>query len=99
MKLLKSLVIVSAILTTGLSQANPNHRHYHHGHNHGHVRNVDWIVPLVIGGAVVHVLSQPKTVVVQQPPVSYPPAPIGFRYEQILDANCNCYRIVLVQNQ
>jgi hypothetical protein len=34
--------------------------------------------------------------VVYQPPV-LPPAPYGYHYEQILDANCNCYRWVLVQ--
>lgn len=41
-----------------------------------------------------------------QPPVIYDTpqpmvysAPIGYHYENILDANCNCYRTVLVANQ
>jgi hypothetical protein len=36
-------------------------------------------------------------VVIYNPPVGYPPAPVGYHYEQILDANCNCYRWVLIQ--
>ena len=30
-------------------------------------------------------------------PPGYPPAPYGYHYEQLLDANCNCYRWVLIQ--
>lgn len=98
-QLLKSILIASLILVSGLSQANPNHWR-HHGHR-GHAPNVEWIVPLVIGGVVVHALTQPRIqqpIIVQQLP-SVPPAPIGFHYENILDANCNCYRLVLVSNQ
>ena len=101
MKRLTILMIASLMLVAGTSQANPRH-HFHHGH-HGHVRSVDWITPLVIGGAVTYVLTRPQPpVVVQQPPVqvtpNIPPAPIGYHYENILDANCNCYRLVLVSN-
>jgi hypothetical protein len=41
---------------------------------------------------------------VQAPPVYYPPvqapsaAPAGYRQEQMLDVNCNCYVTVLVPN-
>lgn len=99
-QLLKSIVIASLILVSGLSLANPNHWR-HHGHR-GHAPNVEWIVPLVIGGVVVHAITQSRTqpIIVQQPPNIYQqPAPYGYHYENILDANCNCYRLVLVQNQ
>lgn len=96
MKLFKLIMIASMIMVSGVSQANP--RGHGHHHAHGHARGADWIVPLVIGGAVVHVLTQPRPVIVQQPQVQYPVAPFGYHYEQILDANCNCYRLVLVQN-
>ncbi len=100
MKRLVTLAIASLMLVAGPSQANPRH---HHGH-YGHVRSADWIAPLVIGGVVTYVLTRPQPVVVQQPVQVYPnmqpqPAPYGYHYENILDANCNCYRLVLVQNQ
>jgi hypothetical protein len=95
MKLLKPILIASLIFASGISQANPNHG-YHHYRGH---RHVDWVAPLVIGGVVGYVLTKPQTVIVQQPQPSIPPAPYGYHYENILDANCNCYRLVLVQNQ
>ena len=94
MKLLKTLVIASLIFAAGTSQANL--RFHHHGHHHG-ARHAEWIAPLVIGSVATYVLTRPQQVVVQQP--SVPPAPYGYHYENILDANCNCYRLVLVQNQ
>lgn len=101
MKRLITLTIASLMLVTGTSQANPMH-HRHHGH-YGHVRSADWIAPLVIGSVVTYALTRPQPpVVVQQPPVqvypNIPPAPFGYHYENILDANCNCYRLVLVSN-
>lgn len=99
MKRLITLMIASLMLVSGTSQANPRH-HHHHGH-HGHVRSADWIAPLVIGSVVTYALTRPQQVVVQQPVQVYPnipPAPIGYHYENILDANCNCYRLVLVLN-
>jgi hypothetical protein len=85
-------------------------RYYHHPY-HGHYRpGWGWIAPAVIGGAVVYAATRPP-VIVQQPPVviqqpvppvyvqqGLPPAPLGFHYENILDASCNCYKTVLVNN-
>ena len=101
MKRLATTLIVSLMLVTGTSQANPRHHHGHHGH-YGHVRNADWIAPLVIGSVVTYALTRPvpQPVVVQPQQVypNIPPAPYGFHYENVLDANCNCYRLVLVSN-
>lgn len=97
MKRLAVTAIASLMLVTGTSQANP--RHYH-GHHHG-AHRVEWIAPLVIGSVVTYALTRPQPVVVQQPQQVYPnipPAPYGFHYENVLDANCNCYRLVLVSN-
>jgi len=73
------------------------HRHYgnHHGHHRGN--SWGWVAPALIGGALVYgaTRSAPPPVVYQTQPL--PPAPYGYHYEQILDANCNCYRWVLVQ--
>ncbi len=67
-----------------------------------------WLVPAIIGGALVYsaVNSQPRqTVIVQQPQQFYPIEPgqpqlppRGYHWEQIVDANCNCNRVVLVRN-
>ena len=99
MKLLQTIALASLILVSGTSQANPNH-----GHHHGYHNRYGWVAPLVIGGAVTYAITRPtQPTVVQQPPIVYPnyqqPAPLGYHYENILDANCNCYRLVLVQNQ
>lgn len=71
------------------------HRHYPHHHS-GH--GWGWVAPALIGGAIVYGATRPSA----PPPIVYqqqtlPPAPYGYHYEQILDANCNCYRWVLVQ--
>jgi hypothetical protein len=97
MKLLQTLALVSLILVSGTSQANPNH-----GRHHGYHSQSGWVAPLVIGGVLGYVITRPpQTVVIQQPSTSVyqPTVPYGYHYESILDANCNCYRLVLVQNQ
>jgi hypothetical protein len=70
-----------------------------------------WLVPAIIGGALIYgvINSQSSTPApVQQQPQTqqyYPiepgqtqQAPMGYHWEQILDASCNCYRVVLVKN-
>ena len=97
MKLLHATVLVSLVLTSGISQANPNHWNHHGYHNRS-----NWVAPFVIGGVVGYAITRPQTVVIQNPPNVYyqpQPVPYGYHYENILDANCNCYRLVLVQNQ
>jgi hypothetical protein len=102
MKLLQTITLASLIMVSGASQANP----YYHHHNYGYYNPYGWVAPLVIGGAVGYAITRPpQTVVIQQPPPNVyqgpvpAPAPYGYHYENILDANCNCYRLVLVQNQ
>lgn len=99
---MKRLLIVGLIgLTAFVAQAQGHHgyRGGHHHHGHGGWK---WVVPAVIGGAVVYAATRPP-VVVQQPPVVVQPvpnyqAPFGYHWETVLDANCNCYRNVLVPN-
>lgn len=98
MKRILALIFVGLMTLTGTSQANPHHGHPNYGHHNG------WIAPLVIGSALGYVVSQrQQPVIVQQPVVVYPNTypsvpPYGYHYEQMLDANCNCYRVVLVPN-
>jgi hypothetical protein len=64
-----------------------------------------WVVPAIIGGALVYsaINSAPAPapaqstyypVQVNQPQLPPP----GYHWAQIFDANCNCNRVVLVQN-
>ena len=91
--------LIATILSVLALTANAQHRHHGHGgYGHGYGNSWGWVAPAVIGGAIVYGMTRPAP----QPQVIYvpqtlPPAPYGYRYEQILDANCNCYRWVLVQ--
>lgn len=89
--------IIALVLLTLSMSVMAQHRPYpHHGHGGGY--GWGWVAPALIGGAIVYGATRPAN----PPPVVYqtqqlPPAPYGYHYEQILDANCNCYRWVLVQ--
>lgn len=86
------LILLTALALPALAQ------HRHHGHG-GY--GWGWVAPAVITGAIVYGATRPvQPSVVYVPnsnPQVLPPAPLGYHYEQILDANCNCYRWVLVQ--
>lgn len=89
--------LIATILSVLALTANAQHRHHGHHHHHGQ-GTWNWVAPAVISGAIVYGMTRPAP----QPQVIYapqplPPAPLGYHYEQILDANCNCYRWVLVQ--
>jgi hypothetical protein len=90
--------LIAIILSVLALTANAQHRHGHHHNGHYRSGGWGWVAPAIIGGAIVYGATRPAP----QPQVIYapqalPPAPYGYRYEQILDANCNCYRWVLVQ--
>jgi hypothetical protein len=100
------------VLIAVLSMSGQAFAHGGRGYGGGHV---GWVGPAIIGGIIGYELHRPQPyyyppVVVQQPPVvvqqmppqviyQQPAMPYGYHYENILDANCNCYRQVLVPNQ
>ena len=91
---MKKLITIALLVCAIPAMA--QHRHYPQHHHGGH--GWGWVAPALIGGAIVYGATRPST----PPPIVYqqqtlPPAPYGYHYEQILDANCNCYRWVLVQ--
>ena len=112
---MKKLLCVVLLALSGLAQADGpgGFRHYERGYYEPHYRTGgDWVAPALIGGIIGYELNRPRyepapvivqrPVIVQQPPVVYsagPVPPLGYHYENLLDANCNCYRTVLVQNQ
>lgn len=96
---MKKLLFILALCVTTLAQA--QHRPYPHHRHHPGGLGWGWVVPAIVGGAVVYGVTRPaapppQPTVIYLPP-GYPPPPAGFHYEQILDANCSCYRWVLIQ--
>jgi hypothetical protein len=66
------LVVLMTITTAAFAQ----HGHFRHGHHHGgywqrgHGGAWTWMVPAIIGGAIVYEVSRqtpPQTVIIQQP--------------------------------
>jgi hypothetical protein len=102
MKKILAILALAGFAVT--AQADP----WHHGGGHYYWRpGYGWAVPAVVGGVIGYELAQPRqpnVVVVQPTPVMPPPAapayqaPAGYHWEALLDANCNCYRTVLVNN-
>ena len=71
---MKKLLLTLSLVVCSSAFANP----YHHGHHgHGYWRHHpgsgwNWVVPAIIGGAIVYEVTRPP-VVVQQPPVIQQP--------------------------
>lgn len=71
---MKKLLAFLALTASSLALASP----HHHGHRHHHRHWVappahHWVVPALIGGAVVYAATRPDPVVVQQPTVVLQP--------------------------
>jgi len=110
--IITSVFAVILAMSTLSAEAEVFRGGYRGGYHYGGGGWGGWIAPLAIGGVIGYELSQPRTVVVAPPPVVYqqqpiviqsapsilPPAPTGYHYENILDATCNCYKTVLIQN-
>jgi hypothetical protein len=97
---MKKLIALTLLALSIPAMAQHNH-YYGHGHGRGGY-GWGWVAPAVITGAIVYGATRPapppSVVYVPNPnPQVLPPAPVGYHYEQLLDANCNCYRWVLVQ--
>ena len=72
---MKKLLFVIALMLTSTAQAQ-----WHHGHGHrGYGGGWNWMVPAIIGGAVVYGATRPDTVVVQQPPVYVQNPPVVYQ--------------------
>ena len=116
-KLTLTLLIVSlnAIADEHYSHHNHynNHRGYGNGYQEDHRRDGDdWILPAILGGAIlgsaVYGYSRPPTPppayyyppapVYQQVPPVYPAIPYGYHQQSVFDPNCNCYKYALVPN-
>jgi len=103
---MKKLIAILVLATASTAAIAHDRGGFRGGYYHGGYRGgIGWVAPALIGGVVGYELAQPRyiqpapTVIYQQQPVVVSPiAPAGYHYESILDARCNCYRTVLVQN-
>lgn len=87
--------LIFALIFFSSSIVNAGHPHQHRPHHHYH-NNSQWIAPFVLGGVLGAVIVNQW----QQPPVvsTLPPPPYGYRYIQIFDQYCNCYRWAITPN-
>lgn len=101
---MKYIFAVLALLIAASASAH-DHRHRGHGRGHGYygAPNYNWVAPAIVSGIIGYGIArnvaptivQPYAVV---PQVEVPVPPYGFHWVTVLDAGCNCYRTVLVQN-
>ncbi len=85
MKKLVAILLLALTATTAMAQ------HHYHGSRHGHWHHRghnswSWVVPAVIGGAVVYGVTRPAPVVIEQPPIVYTPPPVP-----VVQAVCTRY--------
>ena len=100
---MKKILFVLVLLLTTTAHAE---RWRHGGGAYYWHPGYGWVAPAVVGGVIVYEATRPP-VYIQQPvyvqqqiPLATPvyPAPAGYHWEAILDANCSCYKTVLVPN-
>jgi hypothetical protein len=82
-------ILAVLLLTLAAVPAMAQHHHgYGHGHGHwnrGYSGGWNWVVPAIIGGAVVYGATRPDPVIVQQPPIIVQQPPV-YQYPQ---QNCS----------
>ena len=67
---MKKLLAVALLTLVTIPAMAQHHHHGHHGYwQRGYSGGWNWVVPAVIGGAIVYGATRPETVVVQQPPI------------------------------
>jgi len=74
---MKTLIAALALTLSSTAFAQHGGHRWHHGHHHRHWHpHLGWVVPAVVGGAVVYAITRPETTVVQNPPVIVQNPPI-----------------------
>lgn len=104
---MKRLAVILTLCSTSAFAHYPSPTGLHPSAYHG---GGGWIVPALIGGAVVGAIlstSRPAQPPIVVQPLPYPapgmpplpsPYPMGYRYELLYDPACTCYRTVLIPN-
>ncbi len=113
---MKKLALILLMLSISSTAIADEHHHGHHGHHGGYDGghrggNNDWILPAIIGTAIVGgamyeygrptpppTYYYPPAPVYQQAPPIYPAVPYEYHQQSVFDPSCNCYKYALVPN-
>ena len=104
---MKKIIAIVLMTLSASAFAWNNGNGYRGGYNGGYYGG--WVAPAIVGVAVGAAIARPyyappvyvqQPVYIQQSPTYIQqPYPAGYVQQTILDANCNCYRTVLVLQQ
>ena len=84
---MKKLLAIALLTLASIPAMAQHHHGYGHGHwNRGYNGGWNWVVPAIIGGAVVYGATRPDPVIVQQPPIIVQQPPV-YQYPQPVQ-NC-----------
>ena len=102
----KLIALLTALLIAPSAMAHGYYGGYHggygeyHGGYGGYHSGGGYAAPLiggmVVGGVVGYALAHPTTTITAPPIVIYHDIPVGYHQELIKDANCNCFRNVIL---
>lgn len=70
---MKILIATFALVLSSTAFAQHGGHRWHHGHHRHWHHNHSWVVPAIIGGAVVYSATRPSPVIVQQPTIVLQP--------------------------
>lgn len=70
---MKTFIAALTFSISSLVLAGPHHGHRHHHHRSWSPPAHHWVVPALIGGAVVYAATRPDSVLVQQPVIIQQP--------------------------
>ncbi|MDD2781596.1 hypothetical protein [Sulfuricurvum sp.] len=101
-----ALIITSSVYASGghdhgRGYASPKHMKMSNNYHSNRHSNGNWVVPLVIGGVLGYVLSEPRresVTYVSSVPVVYNPQPT-YQEQWVYFSDCDCQRKVLVPVQ
>jgi hypothetical protein len=68
---MKYIVGISLLLISTSTLAQHHHRHHHH-HHHQRNQNLEWIVPVIVGGVIGYGISQSRQPAQPAPPARAP---------------------------
>jgi len=113
-KLIISSVFASILAMSALFAYSPSAQahegfRYHGGCCYRGGYGMGWVAPAVIGGVIGYEIAQPRTVIVEQPPVyvQQPPVyvqptvqapPYGYHWQEMVDPQTGVRKIVAVPN-
>lgn len=107
---MKNIFVALALVLASSAHAHGhhgNHGGHHRGYYHGYQSspNYNWVAPAIVSGIIGYGIARSVQPTIVQPyygvpatQMELPVAPYGFHWTQVLDAGCNCYRMVLIQN-